>query len=379
MLYLDHAASTNTFPSILAGMSARADLLGNPSSVHQAGVLARQVVDEARYGMGRLLRAKLENIIFTSGATEALSLVIMGHGLAKLKIKNEELRILMSPLMHSAVFESVAFLKDNFSVSVKYLPIDDQGFIDLEPITEEGLSKFDMVICEHGNSEIGVLQPVAKLGKMIRRIEIGRPMFIVDTAASVVDTDISLDHQVCDALVLSAEKFGGLKGSGVLIKDVDFEMKPLIGGSQEFGYRGGTENVVGIWAMAEALKLHEQEKEKLVEKWNGFQEMLSKFFVQKYKDIKITTPKKNNVPHIFHFILPSGKASTFVQQCDLKGLAISSGSACSSGSVGGSKVLKAIGYHEEESGQGIRISFGRDTTARDIEELMKILEGVLIR
>ena len=376
MIYLDHAASTTVFPSIVKGLSGKATLSANPSSVHQAGIEARSIIDQARYDMGKILRAKLENIIFTSGATEALHLAIIGNYLAR-RQGTKPFNILMSPIMHSAVFEAVNFLQYHFNVSVAFLPLDAEGFIALKKVSEEYLSDFDMVICEHGNSEVGLLQPVAKLGKMIRRIEGDRPVFVVDTAASVVDTDISLDHQVCDALVLSAEKFGGLKGSGVLISDTSFEIKPLIGGSQEFGYRGGTENVVGIWAMAEALKQHTQERNILVEQWNEFYEILNNFFIQNFKNIRITTPQDNKMSHIFHFILPQEKGSVFVQQCDLKGVALSSGSACSSGSVGGSKVLKAIGFSDEESERGVRISFGRDTTRKEIERTMKVLESVL--
>ncbi len=376
MIYLDHAASTTVFPSIVKGLSGKATLSANPSSVHQAGIEARSIIDQARYDMGKILRAKLENIIFTSGATEALHLAIIGNYLAR-RQGTKPFNILMSPIMHSAVFEAVNFLQYHFNVSITYLPLEAKGFIDLSDISASDLLSSDMVICEHGNSEVGLLQPVAKLGKMIRRIEGDRPVFVVDTAASVVDTDISLDHQVCDALVLSAEKFGGLKGSGVLISDTSFEIKPLIGGSQEFGYRGGTENVVGIWAMAEALKQHTQERNILVEQWNEFYEILNNFFIQNFKNIRITTPQDNKMSHIFHFILPQEKGSVFVQQCDLKGVALSSGSACSSGSVGGSKVLKAIGFSDEESERGVRISFGRDTTRKEIERTMKVLESVL--
>ena len=374
MLYFDHASSTNIFPSILEELTAKARLFGNPSSVHQIGQDARHILDEARYGVAKSLEANLENVIFTSGATEALSLAIIGYFLAN---KKDKFTILVSPLSHSSVMKDVNFLVKNFGVLVRYLPIDKQGYIDIEKISETELSSVDMVICEHGNSEIGIVQPVVKLGKKIRKIESNRPKFIVDTASSVVDMEISLNRQVCDALVLSAEKFGGLKGSGVLLRDNNFEIQPLIGGSQEFGYRGGTENVLGIWAMEKALALYSKNRAVYIEKWQEYQEILSKFFVQKFSSIKITTPKTNFLPHIFHFILPCGDAHIFVQQCDLLGLCISAGSACSSGSVDGSTVLQKIGYSDTESRRGIRVSFGRDTRLEDIFRMLMILEKII--
>jgi len=378
MLYFDHAASTQTFSYISKGLEEKAKIFANPSSVHQRGQEARHILDEARYNASKSLEANLENIIFTSGATESLNLAIIGHFLfIKNKENKGEFIIQVSPLNHSSVFKTVNFLSKNFGVKVEKLPIDKLGFIDVEAISDKDLSKSFMVICEHGNSETGVLQPVAKLGKRIRRIEGRRPKFVVDTAASVVDTEISLNRQVCDGLVISGEKFGGLKGSGILLRKKDFEIESIISGSQEFGYRGGTENLLGIWAIGEALVQISEKRNVYHEKYLKLHNFLRNFFVHKFTDIKITTPGKDHLAHIFHFILPSGSANVFVQQCDLLGLCISAGSACSSGNVRGSAILMELKYSDAESLRGVRISFGRETEIEDMEKMTNILEEVL--
>ncbi len=378
MLYFDHAASTDTFSEIIKKISEKTKILGNPSSVHKFGQEAHSIIDKARYEVAKYLEVNLENIIFTSGATESLNLAIIGHFFAiKNKDNRENFRILVSPLNHSSVFNALEFLSKNFGVEIKKLPINKNGFIDLEKISEKELSKSFMVICEHGNSEIGLIQPIAKLGKKIKKIKGEKPKLIVDTAASIVDMEISLKRQVCDGLVLSGEKFGGLKGSGIFLRHNDFKINSLIGGSQEFGYRGGTENLLGIWAIAKALKLLTKNRSIYHEKNIKYHKLLSKFFIQKFPTIKILTPKENYLSHIFSFILPFGSANIFVQQCDLLGLAISSGSACSSGDVKGSSVLKKLGCSEVEKTRGIRISFGRKTTMENVKKMIIILEKIL--
>ncbi len=377
MLYFDHAASTSVLPSILKDIKSKAEIFANPSSVHQMGQDARHLLDEARYKVAKSLEVGLDNVIFTSGATESLNLAIIGYFLSiKNKKHNDDFIILVSPLSHSAVFKAAEFLSINFGVKIKKIPINKYGFIDLEEISDNDLAKSFMVVCEHGNSEIGLIQPVAKLGKRIKKIEKNRPKFIVDAAASVMDMEISLKRQVCDGLILSGEKFGGLKGSGILLHK-KININPIIGGNQEFGYRGGTENFLGSWAIGEALTLISKKRNIYHEKNLKLHIYLRDFFIKKFPSIKIITPKENYLSHIFSFILPSGAGNTFVQQCDLLGICISSGSACSSGDVKGSLVLKELKYSNEEIKRGIRISFGINSQLKDLKKMLIILEKVI--
>ena len=382
MIYLDHAASTVPFAEVGELYKTSVSLFGNPSSVHSFGRDARAALDETKLVLSSEFEAKTEEIIFTSGATEAMHLAIIGHYLSR-RSRNESGRgvVYTSPLVHSCVWSALHFLEKNFSVTIKLLPITDKGFLDLAAMGED-LFNSDLIVTEFGNSELGLLQPVAKLGKMINKWhsenkDAPKPAFVVDAAAAIVTEKITLDYQVCDFITVSAEKFGGLKGSGVLLRRVNVGLNSIIGGSHELGYRGGTENVTGALALGTALKLHSEQRSVNREQFLGFQQYLRTWFENNYPDIKITTPIENTLPHVFHFILPTSQAALFVAQADLAGLAISAGSACSSGTTTASKVLLHLDLSEIEAERGIRISFGRTTTQAEIDEAFKIMASLL--
>jgi len=264
MIYLDHAASTIPFPEVGELYRQSATLYGNPSSVHAFGREARAALDATKQTIATNLEAKTEEVIFTSGATEAMHLAIIGHYISR-RSRNESGRgvVYTSPLVHSCVWSAVHFLEKNFGVEVKILPVTKEGFLDLAQIGDEYFES-DLIITEFGNSEIGLLQPVAKLGKMINRWSAenknaSKPAFVVDCAAAIVTEKITLDYQVCDFITISAEKFGGLKGSGILLRRASVGLNSIIGGSHELGYRGGTENVTGALALGTALDLYSEQ------------------------------------------------------------------------------------------------------------------------
>ncbi len=374
-IYLDHAAQTFPRKAVIEVSQETLELsLGNPSSVNQLGQKGRAIVDGARISVAKHLQAQQEAIIFTSGATEAISLAIIGGYLALPKKKGV---IYTSPLVHSCIWEALKFLEKNFKTEIKFLPITKTGFLDLETIGESVFSGADLIISEHGNSEIGLLQPVTKIGKkMIKWAEENdalKPLFIVDAAASMVTETISLEYLKADMIALSGEKFGGLSGSGVLLKSNSVELNPITGGSHEFGLRGGTENVVGIQALSKALELHIASQTEMRERFLKYHKLVNTFFEQKMDSFQIVTPKENFLPHIFHFILPTEKAALFVAKCDLAGLAVSAGSACSSGSIAGSKVLKNLGFSSDVAERGIRLSWGWNTTESEIKKALEVI------
>lgn len=375
-LYLDHAASTNLYPEVVEVMDrVNRECYANPSSAHQLGVEARNVIDQARYACARYFRADLSGVVFTSGATEALHLAIVGGYLALPEAEKKK-KIYVSPLVHSCVWGAVSFLEKYFNASIQTLDLDEDGYIKTEQIDDGLCAKASLVIVEHGNSEAGMVQLVPRMGKQIRNYkeDTGRqyPKFIVDTAASMVVQDISLEHQVCDALAISGEKFGGPRGAGVLVKRDDFEIEPLVAGSQEFGYRAGTESVAAIAGIAKAIKTHIKDRETFKVKTQALWQMVYAFL--KDQQLEIITPNKSYLSHVITFLLPTKRGDLFVQQCDLDGLSLASGSACSSGTAKPSKVLQSLGYDEETSRRGVRISFGRETTTDDLEQALLILE-----
>ena len=381
-LYFDHAAATTPRPEALRRVG---DLTceGNPSSVHTVGRSARAHIDQARIELAQACLVTPEEVIFTSGATEALHLGIIGAYLAldPKKLERDGGVIYTSPLVHHCVWAALEFLQKQYRVEVKYLPVMKTGIIDLEAVGERVFAEADFIVIEHLNSETGVLQPAAKLGKkMIKWSEETarpKPVFVVDAAASVVTERVGLDFQKCDLLALSGEKFGGLSGSGVLLKTKNLSLVPLFGGSQEWGWRGGTENVVGIAAMNAAYQAHVLELEALKTKLDEYWQQLHGFFQTNYPDILVITPIEERGSHVFHFLLPQGEAALFVAQADLAGLAISAGSACSSGSVEGSRVLLNLGYDKATTLRGVRVSFGWNTTEKDLKALKTKLKKLL--
>lgn len=383
-LYFDHAAATTVRPAAWEAVEKlKGSNLGNPSSVHAPGRKARHAIDEARLSLAKNLMVLPEEVIFTSGATEAMQTGIIGAYLGKLE-KRPARRgggvVYTSPLVHACVWAALDFLQTHHDVKIKYLPITESGTLDLEAIGESLMAEADLIILEHLNSEIGILQPAAKLGKKLLRYaeetQKGKPIFVVDAAASAVSELVGLEFQKCDISVISGEKFGGLSGSGVLLKSKSLNLTPLLGGSQEWGWRGGTENLVGIVALSAAYQAH---KSALDIK----NKQLTQFFVQIKEclaalKVKIITPEKGSGRHILHFLLPSNEeASLFVAQADLAGIALSAGSACSSGAVEGSKVLKALGLSEAETRRGVRISWGWDTTQGEVDKFCEKLKSLL--
>ncbi len=381
-IYLDHAAATPILPEVKEVLFNLDDDLGNPSSVHQPGSQSRMLIDAARQLVANFFEVSVGEVIFTSGATESLYLGIIGSYLAKEKKSGI---IYISPITHSAISGAVEFLVKNFSVEVKYLPITKEGIIDENKFDSILEDSPDIIVCECGNSEIGILQPVARIGKKCLKYaqenKTEKPIFIVDAAAAIVSEKVSLEYQKCDLIAVSGEKIGALPGIGVLIKKQDLPLSPLQKGSHEFGFRGGTENLWGIISLSKALEVLERNREENVKKYEIFQTEIRNFFTKNFSKIKITTPESREVclPHVFHFLLPTqhAKAALFVIQSDMQGLAISAGSACSSGSIGGSKALEALGFEDAEIFRGIRLSFGWSTKKKDIEKALDILKTLI--
>ncbi len=383
-IYLDHAAATPTYSEVLSAMQEAAEIFGNPSSVHSHGRAARDLIDAARISCAKLLDCETSEIIFTSGATESVNLAMVGGFLGRCtqhpstpdKTNVSPLgkgRIFLSPLCHASMWGAAEFLEKHFGAEICLLPITKEGFFAPAVFENGFFEDATLIAVEHGNSEIGLIQSVEKIGETIRNCK-NPPIFIVDAAASIVTEDISLQKLGADFIALSGEKFGGPKGAGILLKSKNVKLEPLFLGSHEFGFRGGTENVLGIVGIAKSLEIHEKNKNSLKKQFLEFHQFARNFFEQNFPQLQITTPKQEFLPHIFHFLLETGDAPTFVTKCDLAGLSISAGSACGSGNVSGSRVLEKMGFSKVESQRGVRISFGPGTTKKELEKAWKVID-----
>lgn len=382
-IYLDHAATTDVYPevqSLVGELVSRC--LGNPSSVHRQGTEARLLVDRARIDIAQYFGVQPTSVLFTSGATESIHLAVVGGWLKLKNSKIEKLKkkILVSPIAHSCVRRAVGFLVDHFGVEREDMPLQKSGLFDFDRLESFDFSDFDMVVVEHGNSEIGVLQEIERLGDLLTRGD-HKPLYVVDTVASLVSCpsvfELKSQSGKPDFICISGEKIGGIAGSGALVQLSEKALMGLQRGSQEFGLRGGTENVLGICALAKALKLHYQNKEVIRDHFYELSSYADYLFGKQISQMN-RIASEMNISHVMVYLLPEGmKSDLFVTQCDMKGLCISAGSACSSGTVGGNKALEALGMSVEESQRAIRLSFGRDTMKKDIEQTFGIIESLL--
>ncbi len=378
-IYLDHAASTETYPEVINALENLAkEHFANPSSIHTLGRKSRSIIDEARNTIEKIFNTTAKNVIFTSSGTESIHLAIIGSYLAQKKQGRTKQKILISPLSHACIWSTIQFLSDYFGVQTELIPLNTQGFFETKKMTPEWINQFDIIIAEHGNSEIGLIQPIKEIGRILDQLEAAnkqRPILIADCAASIITEAVNTETLKADIITLAGSKFGALKGTGIIIKKNHIPLTPMIHGSQEMGYRGGTENILGIFSLGKALEIHTKKREKLCKHFLNLHTFLRQYFEKHFPGCHITTPTLHFLPHTFHFVLPKGKEGhDFVIKCDLEGLCISSGSACSSGSVGSSRVLENLGLSKNEAKRGVRISLGRNTTLKNLQEAVKIFD-----
>jgi len=375
-IYLDNAASTPVFPEVLDEINRVTVLEGNPSSVHYYGRMTRSIIDNSRSVCAQFFGCEISELIFTSGATESTHLAMIGCFLSNKNKSNN--KILISSLSHISVIEAANFLNRHFGAEVKYLPINKEGLIDYESFDLELFENVLMVVIEHGNSEVGLIQPTKEIGTKIQNLYLNiddRPVFIVDCAASIDLGIVSLKTLNADFIVLSGEKFGGPAGIGILLKKKEFMIAPIFGGGQEFGFRGGTENLLGIAGISKALEVRKKSINKIRTHLLELHKMARDFFQEFLPEVRITTPIINHLPHVFHFILNEMDAVTFITKCDLAGVSLSAGSACSSGSVSGSQILKNMGFSDKDSLRGIRMSFGSLTSPKELQKGLEIMRN----
>ena len=369
-VYFDNAATTPVDAEVFEVMKPYfTEVFGNPSSIHSYGRQVKAVLEKARKQIATILGAKSNQVVFTSGATEANNLAIRGLVLSK----NIE-RVITSPIEHHAVLNTVFDLKNK--VEVVLLKVDDLGQIDLNHLQE--LLKEDkatLVSLMHGNNEIGNLNPIKEIGLMCKE---AKAYFHCDTVQTVGLGLVDLNELDIDLLVGSAHKFYGPKGVGFLISKID-ELRPLVsGGGQERSVRSGTENVPGIAGMATALQKAVQNKEEgvkaLLELKNYFIAKLTELYPT-FTFNGMSADLAHSLPSVVNFSLKDVDNSMVLFNLDIAGVAVSGGSACSSGALKGSHVLNAI--QPSSTDLSLRVSFGKQNTRAEIDYFFSQLASFL--
>lgn len=369
MLYFDHSATTPLHPQVLLLMrEIEGHHFGNPSSVHRYGRKARSLVENARRQMATALGCKPREVLFTSGGTEANNLVLWNL------LHQERRHVITSAIEHPAVLNTVRALKP-FGVDTTLLPVDKNGLIDPQQVEQAIRPDTGLITIMYANNEIGTVEPLDEIARIAREHEI---RFHSDGVQAPGKLPIKVEALGVDMMSFSGHKFYGPKGVGVLYVNSKITLHPLIiGGGQERKRRGGTENVAGIAGMGKAAELavkdEEQNRNHLQELAKLFQAELTKH----YPSAQFNGDCQHHLPGLVNVTLPGIPNDLLLIHLDNAGIAISSGSACSSGTVSPSHVLQAIGLSREQNLSTIRISFGRSNTVEEVSILVeKLMEAI---
>ncbi len=373
-IYLDNNATTKTDEEVVkAMMPYLLDNYGNPSSIYKIGRENKKVVEDSREKIAKILNCEPNEIYFTSGGSESDNTAIRGIAYS---YKNKGNHIITSKIEHPAVLETCKQLeKEGFEVS--YIGTDKNGIVDLEELKKEIKQTTTLITIMFANNEIGTLQPIKEIGEIAKKNNI---IFHTDAVQAVGSVLIDVKELNIDSLSLSAHKFYGPKGIGVLYvrKGIKFE-KFVNGGHQERNKRAGTENVAGIVGLAKAIELAYRD----LEEHNKKIKELRDYYVEQVKEkipyIKINGDMEKRLPGnsniSFRFIEGEG----LLLNLDLKGICASSGSACTSGSLDPSHVLLAIGLPHEIAHGSLRISIGKYNTKEEIDYLVENLVEIVGR
>ncbi len=372
-LYLDWNATAPLHPAARDAMLRAMDIQGNPNSVHGEGRAARAAVEAARRQVASLTGAEPAHVIFTSGATEAANMVLTPEfrmGRTPLTVSH----LYVSAVEHPAVREGGRFAGDD----VTEIPVTRDGTVDLAVlegllVSHDKASGLPMVAIMLANNETGILQPVAEAAKLVQA---AGGLFVVDAVQAAGRVPLDINAIGADFLIVSSHKIGGPKGAGALITRGEVLMpKPLIhGGGQEKGHRSGTENTIAIIGFGAAAGAALEEFEARNAAIARLRDRLEDGMRQVAPDVIIHGEKTGRVPNTCFFTLPGLKSETGQIAFDLEGVAISAGSACSSGKVGESHVLAAMGCDPKLG--ALRISLGSATTEADIDRAIAVLARI---
>lgn len=366
LVYFDHAATTPPFEEVVQTVSeVMKGIYGNPSSLHRKGVEAETLLNRARSVAAAALKTSPDSLVFTSGGTESNNLAILGLAAATGRRKKH---FITTEIEHPSVYECFKRLERD-GHDVTFISPDGEGRVNPDDIANAVRPDTVLVSVMHVNSETGVIQPVEEIGR--RLAEFPRVRFHVDAAQSVGKLPIDPEAAGIDLMTVSAHKFFGPKGVGILYKKPSVPLEPLFcGGGQESGWRSGTENVPLIVGMAKALRICTENREQFAATLYG----LRKKLVQALREIdgvRVTGSGEETkmAPHIVHFRAPGIKSEVLLHDLERQGFCVSSRSACSSGSEEPSRVLLAMGLSEAEAVSGIRISLSHTHTPQEIEAL----------
>jgi len=383
-VYLDHAAATPMDPAVFEAMKPFLQgEYGNPGGLYKIARVAKNAVDSARETVARILGAQPRNIIFTGSGTESDNMAIFG---VARQYADRGKHIITMSIEHHAVLHSVeALKKEGFEVTE--LSVDEDGLVTPKQVVDALRDDTILVSVMYANNEIGTIEPLADIGRAIMKWkqEHGRkptepPFFHTDACQAAGYLELNVEKLHVDLMTINGSKIYGPKGTGVLYKRDTVRVKPLIyGGGQEMRFRGGTENVAGIVGLATALERAQGMKEKESKRLTKLRDYLLGEIQQKIPKVVLNGHPKERLPNNVNVSILDIEGEALLLYMDEYGVALSTGSACTSESLDPSHVIVGIGKPYEYAHGSIRFSLGRETTKRDIDYVMNILPAVVER
>ncbi|KOA77148.1 MULTISPECIES: cysteine desulfurase family protein [Bacillus] len=374
-IYLDHAATTPMDQRIVDKMMPYfTEIFGNPSSIHSYGREARKWLDEAREVIAGELHCKQQEIILTSGGTEADNLAITGVAMAR---QHEGKHIITTKTEHHAVLHTCERL-EKLGFDVTYLDVDHTGLIHLDQLKQALRDDTILVTIMYGNNETGVIQPIKEIGQLLHD---HAAHFHTDAVQAFGTISIDVTELHIDLLSASGHKLNGPMGTGFLYVNERVKLSPqLFGGEQERKRRAGTENVAGIIGLAEAVQLTKQNRREKAVHYGKLKEAMLQVFEEESLNFSINGHPKETLPHILNVHFPGVSIESLLVNLDMEGIAVSSGSACTAGSVLPSHVLSAMyGEEAKELTSSVRISFGLGNEEEHVKQAARKIAAVVKR
>ena len=371
-IYLDYASTTPVDPRVVKAMMPYfSEKFGNPASLHSFGQEAKLALEKSREAVADLMGAKPDEIIFTGSATESNNLALKGIAFAN---KNKGRHIIISSLEHSCVLNSAKWLKEQ-GFKIEKIPVDKCGLVS--PLDVKKAIKKDTILVSimHANNEIGVIEPIGQIGRICRKAGV---YFHTDAAQSFGKVLIDVNKMNIDLLTASSHKMYGPKGAACLFVRRGVKIEPLLhGGGQESGLRSSTANIPAIVGFAKACQLCKKEMAEESQRLTRLRDKLIKGILKRIENSYLNGHSQKRLPNNVNVGFSFIEGESLAVRLDLLGIAVSTGSACSSSNLKPSHVLLAIGLKPEEAHSSLRISLGRWTKEKDIEYLLKVLPGIV--
>jgi cysteine desulfurase len=376
-IYLDYAATTYIDPKVLQKMRPYlTTAYGNASSLYSLGRQAKAAIEKAREDVAKILGTSSEEIIFTGSGTESANLAVFGIAKA---YKDKGDHIIVSKIEHKAVLESAKKLeKDGFKIT--YLNVNSQGIIKLSELKRALNRKTILVSIMYANNEIGTIQPVKEISKIIKKFRKDNilPAFHTDACQAAGALSLKVNNLGVDLLTLNGSKIYGPKGVGCLYVNKNCKIEPLIvGGSQEMGLRAGTENTALIVGLSEALKLADRLRKREGQRLRKLRNYFTKKILKLILHCQLNGHPQKRLPNNINLSFAGIEGESLVLKLDQYGISGSTGSACTSHDLAPSHVLSALGLPDDLAHGSLRLTLGRKTTKEDLDYVLKVLPKVV--